>query len=336
MMAGAQRDGKRGGAVRFHEGSVTIARVGQRSPTETIAGIYQAFLARRTWPQSELAKEVGVTRDTIRRILTELVDKGMPLSREEEHPHVYWSVPKNWYPGSVIFKQEEVPELLRQLRRIPQGQGRQRLLQLLLSRLPHAALDPPSATAVVMTRESSDEEERFLSVIEDSAREKAALRMRYLNASRVDASARDASVHRVLLGPPARFVATCHRDGKLKTFRVDGVLDARLDRSVAYRPSTDAALAAYLAQSVDGFHDEGPVLDLSFFVDDPDARWVQKNLPEGMRAESSVGGVRVTARTSAVRQVARFVVGLGASAKPESPELAREVEALAKGALSRT
>lgn len=49
----------------------TIAPVGQRSPTETLAAIYQAFLARHTWSQSALATEVGVSRDAIRRILTE-------------------------------------------------------------------------------------------------------------------------------------------------------------------------------------------------------------------------------------------------------------------------
>src|SRR5579864_8922646 len=102
--------------------------VGQRSATETLAGVYQAFLSRRTWSQSDLARELGVSSEVLRRVLHELQEKGMPLVREEDRPQVYWSVRKHWYPGSVVFKQEEVPELLRQLRRIPHGLGRARLL----------------------------------------------------------------------------------------------------------------------------------------------------------------------------------------------------------------
>ena len=70
-----------------------------------------------------------------------------------------------------------------------------------------------------------------------------------------------------------------------------------------------------------------------FFVSDPDARWVSRNLIEEMRSEEVPGGLRVTLETSALRRLARFVVGLGASAKPLTPALEAEVAALAKGAL---
>ena len=70
--------------------------VGQRSQTETLAGIYQAFLQKRTWAQSALAKELGISVEPLRRVLHELLERGMPLSRDEDHPQVYWSVPKGW------------------------------------------------------------------------------------------------------------------------------------------------------------------------------------------------------------------------------------------------
>ncbi len=306
--------------------------MGQRSTTDTLAGIYQAFLAHRVWKQADLARELDIGTEAVRRVLLELQSKGMPLEREQEGGQVFWSVPRDWFPGGVAFKQEEVPELLRQLQRIPHGQGRKRLLDRVLERLPVGAR--VTGKPVVVAREASAEEEKHLGVVEDSARRQVTLHMRYLTAGRVDEGSRSASVQRVLLGPPTRFVAICHRDGKLKTFRVDGILDARLDAAEAFRPAADDAVEKYVRASLDGFHDEGPAREVTFFVRNPDARWVKKNLLDGMKAESAGGdGIRVTANTAAVRQVARFVVGLGAAAVSESPELAREVETLARGAI---
>ena len=54
---------------------------------------------------------------------------------------------------------------------------------------------------------------------------------------------------------------------------------------------------------------------------------------EGMTAERIGDGIRVTVNTSALDRLARFVVGLGAAATPETPGLAREVATLARGAL---
>ena len=60
---------------------------------------------------------------------------------------------------------------------------------------------------------------------------------------------------------------------------------------------------------------------------------IVKNLLDGMSVERSEDGIRVTVTTSALTVVARFVVGLGAAAIPETPALAREVAVLARGAL---
>ena len=304
--------------------------MGQRSTTETLAGIYQAFLAKRTWRQPDLAREVGVGVEALRRVLFELMEKGMPLERdEEERSRVFWSVPADWFPEAVLFKQEEVPELLRQLRRVPQGPGRKRLLDLVLTRLPRAKISDEA----VVPAASKLEEEQFLDVVEQSASDRIALAMKYFTAGRGDVGDRHASVHRVLLGPPARLVATCHRTGTLKTFRVDSIVSARLDKEEPFRSADDAAVDAYLQRSVDGFHGEGTAQHLSFLVHNPDARWVKNNLPLGMKAEPVSEGIRVLVHTAALRRVAQFVVGLGASASPESPALAQEVAVLARGAL---
>ncbi len=73
--------------------------MGRRSQTETVAGIYQSCLQRRTWSQAVLARELEVSVGTLRRVLGELQAEGMPLHRDEDHSQVYWSVPKDWYPG---------------------------------------------------------------------------------------------------------------------------------------------------------------------------------------------------------------------------------------------
>jgi predicted DNA-binding transcriptional regulator YafY len=304
--------------------------VGQRSTTETLAGIYQAFLQKRTWRQPELARELGIGVEPLRRILFELMEKGMPLERDEEdRSRVFWSVPSDWFPESVLFKREEVPELLRQLRRVPQGQGRKRLLDIVLARLPRAKI----SDAAIVPPSTKPEEEQFLDIVEQSASERVALSMRYFTAGRGDVSDRHVSVHRVLLGPPTRLVATCHRSGTLKTFRLDSIVSARLDPQMPYRNADEAAVDAYQNASVDGFHGDGKQQHLSFLVRDPDARWVKNNLLPGMRAEPERGGIRVSVHTAALRRVAQFVVGLGAAATPESAALAGEVALLARGAL---
>ena len=256
------------------------AHVGQRSQTETVAGIYQAFLQQRTWKQKALSKALDIGVEPLRRVLHELRERGMPLHREDDHPHVYWSVPKDWFPNSVLFKREEVPELLRQLRRIPHGPGRARLLELVLSRLPsgHA----PAAPDLIVTRETSDQENQYLGVVEDSGNGRVALHMRYYTASRGVAGERHASVHRVIVGPPARFVATCHRSGTLKTFRVDSIMSARLDDAVPYIAADSAAIEAYCRASLDGFNEGGAPVPVSFRVRNPEARWVKNNLLDGV------------------------------------------------------
>jgi predicted DNA-binding transcriptional regulator YafY len=193
--------------------------MGQRSRTETIAAIMATLLARRSWAQAELAREVDVGTETLRKVLGELRAAGVPLECERDHPHVYWSLPKNWFPGGVLFKQEFVPELLRQLRRLPRSQARERLLAVVVEQLP--AREKAAAVAPVLSREASEHEERQVPIVEDAATRRVPLFMRYYTASRRQQSERYVSVHLVEVGPPARFIATCHRNGDLRWFRVE-------------------------------------------------------------------------------------------------------------------
>ena len=303
--------------------------MGQRSQSETLAAILKAFLDQRTWKQADLARRVGVQAATIKKQLEELRASGVPLESEKDHPHVFWSVPKSWYPGGVLFSGAQIAELFRQLSRLPRSKGRDQLIDTVRKFVP--AHEEPG---VVVSPEVTAREEQFLPIIEDAATQKVALRFRYYSASRGSEDARHASVHRVTPSPRASFLATCHRTGALKSFRVENVSEAKLDPREAFRPADPAALGAHERASLDGFHGSGAATKESFFVSDPDARWVARNLPEGMQAEPVPGGIRVTVETSALPVLGRFVVGLGAAARPLTRALQDEVARLARGALA--
>jgi predicted DNA-binding transcriptional regulator YafY len=303
--------------------------VGQRSNTETLAAILKAFLEQSTWKQADLARHVGVQPAALRKQLDDLLASGVPLASEKEHPHVYWSVPKSWYPGGVLFTGDQITELFRLLSRLPKSKGRDQLIETLIKYMP--ARD--SAMAIIPP-ETSSREEQHLSAIEDAARTKVALRFRYFTANRGAETSRHASVHRVFPSPPARFLATCHKSGSLKWFRVESVSEAKLDKSEPFRAVEEAALDAHVRASLDGFHQGGEPVRHVFFVSEPEARWVARNLMEGMECEEVPGGIRVSLETTAVQRLARFVVGLGGAAKVLTKQLEGEVASLATGALS--
>lgn len=303
--------------------------MGARSNTDSIVAILKAFLDQRTWTQAALARQVGVSTPTVHKRLSELQAHGIPLSQEREHPHVYWSVPKTWYPGGVLFTNEQITELLRLLSRMPSSAPRNRVIERALTSLP----EPPSAAAWV-TFELTAREERHLPVVEDAANRKTVLRFSYFSAQRGTEAIRHASVHRVLPGPPARFLATCHRTGKLKWFRVQNVSDSKLEPSDRFRNTDENEINAHLRASLNGFHADAQPAKHAFFVRDPDARWVARNLITGMHVEEVADGIRVEVDTAALKRLARFVVGLGDAAKPLTAELRAEVAALARGALA--
>jgi hypothetical protein len=139
----------------------------------------------------------------------------------------------------------------------------------------------------------------------------------------------------VEVGPPARFIATCHQHGDLRWFRVEGISSARVDEREPFRACSPDEVDAYRAASLDGFKGEGPPIDHSFFVREPEASWVQNNLLEGMHLESRPGGILVTIKTSALRRLARFVVGLGGAARPDDRALAAAVAEIAQEALDQ-
>ena len=294
--------------------------------------LVQAFLEQRTWSQADLARRLEMTTPAVRDKLKEL-QPVFGLECQKDHPHVYWSVPKNWFPGGVIFKREQLPDLLRLLLRMAQGKARDAVLDTILKNLPREERDGDLAATVVSPAAVASED-AYLSVVEDAARKKTALRLRYFTASRGDVATRHASVHRVVTERPARFIATCHRDGTLKWFRVENMFAAELDPHQEYRAATKQTVDAFHRASTGGFNAGGTPELHTFVVRPPEARWVQNNLLSNMTHEPiSQSRIRVSVETNAIQQVARFVVGLGAAATAETPALASAVAELARGAL---
>ena len=292
-----------------------------------------ALFTRKTWRQSELAKEVDLSTEALRKLLKELQAAGVPLEQQADHPHVYWSAPRTWFPGGVLFEQKHVPELFRLLRRLPETKAREALLSVITEQLP--ARTRQQAPADLVTRSASEQEEQHVPVIEDAAARKVPVRMKYLSGGRGPVVERHASVHLVDVGPPVRFIATCHRSGALRTFRIDNIVSVRPDEGEAFRSCDPTEAASYRAASLDGYKGAGDPIASSFFVHDPDAGWVANNVLDGMRVETVHGGIRIHVETSAIERLARFVVSLGAAARPETRELAEAVADLALGALEQ-
>lgn len=310
--------------------------MGQRSATETLFQIIASFIEQQTWSQAELARKLETRPETVRKHLLDLQRGGMKLHVDRDFPQVYWSVPKNWMPGAIAFKAAEAADLLRMLGRAAPGALRDRLIKLTVDRLASGgqaiAFDRDAIQAAA--HEPDADEESKLAIVEDAAAQKVALKMRYYTASKGKESWRHASVHRIDMGPRPQFVATCHRSGDLRRFRVSNVLEARLDKGEAFRTSTKAALDKLDRESFGGFRDVGPVVHCAFFVRNPEASWVAKNLPDkGISTSEVDGGTRFTIDTAGVSVLARFVVGLGEVARPETKELALEIRRIAAAAL---
>jgi predicted DNA-binding transcriptional regulator YafY len=297
-----------------------------------VARIYRAFLRQRTWTQAALAREIEIGVPALRKRLDELTTLGMPLERQDDLPQVYWSVPGSWFPDGVLVSAEETADLLHVLWHTPGGRRRARLLQVVLgARRDRARI--AATEAAIVTREASDAEEAFLPIVEDAIAQNKPMRMRFYSTERGIIESRHMSVHRVDVGPPTRLVATCHRTGHLKWFRVDNIVEANVDSQTPFRPASDDLIRRFCAESVDGFHGSEEAEEHVFFVRHPEATWVAKNLLSPMSAEPVDSGIIVTVATAGMIRVARYVVGLGGAARAETARLRALVEELARGAL---
>jgi len=298
--------------------------MGTRSATETLVGILLAFYEQRTWKQADLSQRLGIGTRALRQRLEEFRETGkIRFEREEDPPHVYWSVPKGWVPGGIVLTGDEAAEVLRLLARLPQSSDRDKLLK----RFTGHVGEQPSANATPLRGN-----EQILHAIEDAATRRVPLRFDYFSTSRGEHRVRIASIHKVLGGDRWRFVATCHDRDRLSWFRVDSVLSAASASDQAFRAIDEVQLAQFQATSIDGFAANTQPIPVWFAARYPEARWVRTNLPdeELFTIKEVASGIQFSCATTAVELIARFVVGLGPAVTACSPELQDRVMTIAR------
>lgn len=301
--------------------------MGRRSGVETVVELFGAFVDRKRWRQAELARRLEMTVPALRKHLT-LLTKHIPLTSTTEHPDVFWQVSPEWRAEGLVLRGTDGAAILRLLARAPRSTERDRLLSLLLQKDSRLA-----SPARVQPAELGADEERFLSVVEDAASKLTPLKMKYSSAHRGGTEWRVVSVARIMPSPPSRFLAVCHRAGKLRAFRVSGIHAAHLHAEEPFREADAGELARRLAKNVGGFYGDGEGEE-SFVVRGDVVRWVSQNLPPGVSGEMlGDGSFRAKASAAGLPVVARFVVGLGEHAQCETPALAAAVRELAEGAL---
>jgi predicted DNA-binding transcriptional regulator YafY len=300
--------------------------VSKRSGTETVGRVFLAFLKQTTWSQVDLAREVEVSVRVVRRCLEELERGQMRLEREDEPPHVLWTVPLGWYPGGLTLANADATELARFVARSPKSAARDALMKKLV----HAKV----SIAVMPNEAPLEEREEILGTLERARATRRAVHLFYDTMSKGVKTWRHVSVQHVQYGGRVRFLAFCHRNQKLRQFRVSQVVEARVDESEPFVPVAEDEIVARLAGSIDGWFDDGPPRTVAVYGDD--ARWVPSNLPSpGLTVETCEGGIRVRGMSGAIVHIARFVAGLGGSAVAETPELAGAVERIVRGSLER-
>jgi predicted DNA-binding transcriptional regulator YafY len=317
-----------GGSAAGEERGSLGRTMGRQSGVATAAAILKAFEGGRRWRQADLARHVGVRVPALRRHLSELVEL-LPVVDERDGSDVYWSLPNGWTSQGARVPMDTLAQLVQLLARSPTSKLRDEVLALLLKKNPRQpAPDRVSAPAL------SADEDRVLPMLEAALKERGVLGMHYFSASSGRLRRRDVTVQRVLTGPPVRFVAYCHVERELRWFRADNVQSMWSAPSEAPAVVDPAEVEAFVERGVDGFAARG-VSDEphKLFVRDPDAAWVKRNLRVGMRAHDAPGGVRIVARPEGLLPFARFAVGLGDAATPETPALTAAVRALAEGAL---
>lgn len=310
--------------------------MGAREDFETVTRVIQAFAGQRTWCQAELARHIGIEARRLRKVLINLQSFGMPLEREDEHPHVYWSVPVHWFPGGVIFDIADWPVLVHAVLRIADPKRREKLIGRLLAGkhvLSSTATGVERLNQAVAATPIGTEEHEKLLVVERSLLEEVPLSIYYYSAGKGQLGWRIISPQMLFTQPHGRICAYCHTNSALRWFRVDNIQRVHLEPEKK-RQNVDAEqIQEFVSSSVDGYND-GSDEELAFRVRSPESGWVKRNLLAGMSVDKEAEGesIRIVARGASLI-VARYIVGLGGAGVAESQHLKALVRQLAESAV---
>jgi predicted DNA-binding transcriptional regulator YafY len=302
----------------------------RKSPIETVMEILNAFAEKPSWSQAELARHLQITVRPLAKYLDAFpAHFGVyKLPPEDTKPNVVWRCEMPATVGPVI-SHAEVASFIKQIRRAPKSKAR----DAAITRLKKLSKDDRSSAS---TRELTPQEEMHLEQLEEAVAKHHVMHIHYVPLSGASNPWRHVSPQRIVLNGPPRVVGYCHRDLKLKWFRVDRIYSALADVAVKYVQVAREQVDAHCDNSVDGFNSGLISESAESFTLEPAARWAAVNLPSGLRAtDIGQGHTRVTVPSSGIIVAARFVVGLGAEAHVETPALRRLVHDLACASLTR-
>ena len=122
----------------------------KRSVGATLSQILVEFGRDHTLSQAELAKRCGVEVRAVKRNLVELQAAGVPLVRDEDPPHVYWSVPRSWRGGMVSLATDDVLLVARLIGRLPASTTKRAAMKILAEGLRKKPVDDVSDALEVL------------------------------------------------------------------------------------------------------------------------------------------------------------------------------------------
>jgi predicted DNA-binding transcriptional regulator YafY len=302
--------------------------MGRLSHTETLAKLLVAFLEHSVWKQKDLERRCGVATRSIRTRILDLQAAGIPIEREEDPPHVYYSVPKGWFPGVGGLDAVDHVQVARLVARLPRSAAREQMLTRLVATAFGAPIHVNGATVDV-----SDE---VLTLLEDGVRRRVPIRTAYYTASRGEHGLRTISAQRIVYGRFTRVVGYCHQSSCLKWFRGDRMTSPTVDAPATFLEVDPKTIEKFVAESLDGFSGPNAATTCTFLLREKESHWALRNWPPGstllVAAESD--GPHVTIHTSALDVLARHLVSLGGIVREIQPlGLRSRVQALARESL---
>lgn len=297
------------------------------------------LLARQGISLSEAAHHFGISTDTLVADLELLFVCGTPGHMPDDLIEAEWDSGRVYLGNADAISRplrlglDEALALLvglRTLAAVP-GVGDRGALEGALTKLAEVTGDAAGAARAVSVDLTVDAEgsERALAAARDALAGRRRLRLRYLVASRDEATDRDVDPMRLTALDGRWYLeAWCHRAEDVRLFRLDRVLDARVLDVDGTPP--DGAVGRDLDDALftPGEQDLVVVLDLA-----PRAAWVAEHYPT--EAVEHVGeGLRVRLRTADPGWLQRLVLSLGGEARVVEPRwLADQVAVAARSAL---
>ena len=310
--------------------------MGTRDQYETVTKVIRAFADCHTWRQSELARHLGIESRRLRTILLNLDQSGMPLDKDDEHPHVVWSVPKKWFPGGVFFDRDDWDVLVQAVLHVPDDHKRKGMLAKLLRGNIVGSVDEgiQKLERGILGQPVTAKVHAATLLVQQALLESKPLRIHYFSVSSQKLTYRVVSPQRFKTESHPRLVAYCHSNEELRWFRLDNVLEGELVLEGDLVEVSDEEVRRFIDASPDGYHD-GTDTEWSFLVEPSAANWVRRNLLPGMVvAHERTDGLLVRVRGGAL-VVARFIASLGGQATAQEESLRSLVLELTRATLAK-